>query len=277
MKRRVLPFLIILLCVPMLMGAWGKPRKKAAKPKAEAAAQATLNQAPRAGVGNADGSPDMTSPGEYGNIVLNRYTGDGKSARAVVFPHWWHRTQYTCKACHIDLGIKLEAGAADMKMADIDSGKFCGKCHNGEAAFATTASCDRCHSQGIEVPENRKFESITHDFPKDCCGNRVNWVKALDEGNIAPKPSVNGTGEMMIADFIVERPIKDGIIPNVLYPHKPHTQVLACDNCHPSIFTPKAGKTPITMTKINAGNYCGVCHGKVAFPIEDCFRCHSKR
>jgi c(7)-type cytochrome triheme protein len=271
MKRRVLPVLLVLLCVPFIMGAWGKPKKKAVEPKAE-----TAQQELRAGVGNADGSPYATPPQEYGNIVLNRYTGEGKAMKGVVFPHWWHRTQFTCKVCHVDLGFKMEAGAADMKMADIFAGKYCGQCHNGEVAFAPT-NCNRCHSQGIEVPENRKFESITHEFPKDCCGNRVDWVKALDEGKISPKPSVDGTGEMMVVDFIVERKIKDGIIPDVLYPHKPHTQVLACDNCHPAIFTPKAGETPITMTKINAGNYCGVCHGKVAFPIEDCFRCHSKR
>jgi len=170
----------------------------------------------------------------------------------------------------------MKAGTADIKMADIFAGNYCGKCHNGEVAFAPT-TCDRCHSQGIEVAENRKFESVVNEFPTDCCGNRVDWVKALNEGKISPKPTVDGTGEMMIADFIVERPVKDGVIPNVLYPHKPHTMLLSCDNCHPALFNPKAGSTPITMTGINAGNYCGTCHGKVAFPIEDCFRCHSKK
>jgi c(7)-type cytochrome triheme protein len=31
----------------------------------------------------------------------------------------------------------------------------------------------------------------------------------------------------------------------------------------------------ITMAKIQAGEYCGACHGKVAFPVEACGRCHA--
>jgi hypothetical protein len=31
-------------------------------------------------------------------------------------------------------------------MVDIEEGRFCGKCHNGRTAFATTiTNCGRCH------------------------------------------------------------------------------------------------------------------------------------
>jgi c(7)-type cytochrome triheme protein len=30
------------------------------------------------------------------------------------------------------------------------------------------------------------------------------------------------------------------------------------------------------MIEIFDGKYCGVCHGKVAFPNLDCQRCHSQ-
>jgi hypothetical protein len=30
------------------------------------------------------------------------------------------------------------------------------------------------------------------------------------------------------------------------------------------------------MTKIAAGEYCGRCHDRVAFPLTDCLRCHVK-
>ena len=31
----------------------------------------------------------------------------------------------------------------------------------------------------------------------------------------------------------------------------------------------------MNMMKIISGQYCGACHGIVAFPLEDCFRCHN--
>jgi c(7)-type cytochrome triheme protein len=30
----------------------------------------------------------------------------------------------------------------------------------------------------------------------------------------------------------------------------------------------------MTMDELNDGKYCGVCHGKVAFPLTTCARCH---
>jgi hypothetical protein len=31
------------------------------------------------------------------------------------------------------------------------------------------------------------------------------------------------------------------------------------------------------MASILLGEDCGVCHGKVAFPIADCRKCHSRK
>jgi c(7)-type cytochrome triheme protein len=60
-----------------------------------------------------------------------------------------------------------------------------------------------------------------------------------------------------------------------VFPHGAHTAVLSCATCHPAIFQMAAGADPITMAKIYAGEYCGRCHGKVAFlPATACGRCH---
>jgi c(7)-type cytochrome triheme protein len=67
-----------------------------------------------------------------------------------------------------------------------------------------------------------------------------------------------------------------GDLPDVVYPHLPHTLWLDCRNCHPSIFLMRAGANPVTMAKIFKGEFCGRCHGIVAFPISDCSRCHSR-
>ena len=67
-----------------------------------------------------------------------------------------------------------------------------------------------------------------------------------------------------------------GSMPDVVYPHKQHTQWLDCSNCHPAIFIPQKGANQISMASILLGEKCGVCHGKVAFPVSECRRCHSR-
>ena len=113
-------------------------------------------------------------------------------------------------------------------------------------------------------------------LPRSNAGNRVDWVKALAEKKIAPrwdrdKPEAAAT----LMDLNIVREVK-GSMPDVVYPHKQHTQWLDCSNCHPAIFIPQKGANQISMASILLGQKCGVCHGKVAFPISDCRRCHSK-
>lgn len=271
MKNRTIFIFLFIFFTPFIMGMGAKPQAPTAKTIKE---KTNLEE-----IGEwkdiAAGMPNLIRPHEYGNIILKRYTGEGQDMRAVVFPHWWHRTQFTCKVCHIDVGFEMKAGTNDIKMPDIFEGKWCGACHNGNIAFAAT-ECDRCHSYGIDVKENRNFYEITADYPSNGYGNKIDWVKAIEQGKITPKASIEGKEEMTILDMAVDRPVSSGIMPDVVYPHKAHTEVLSCDNCHPNIFEMQARATPITMMKITQGRYCGRCHGKVSFPIEDCFRCHSK-
>jgi len=49
---------------------------------------------------------------------------------------------------------------------------------------------------------------------------------------------------------------------------------MSCNSCHIKIFMPLAGSNDLTMSTIVKGQACGVCHGKVAFPLNDCTRCH---
>ncbi|MBI3398553.1 MAG: hypothetical protein HY026_04890 [Deltaproteobacteria bacterium] len=266
-NRFAFVLLFFLIVAPFITGMGAMPQKPPAEETAPAKTEET---------GPAVGMTNLIQPHEYGSITLKRYTGEGQVIRSVVFPHWWHRTQFVCKVCHSDLGFEMKAGAGDIKMADIFAGKWCGACHNGTIAFAAT-TCDRCHSKDIEVKENRSFSETTKEYPADSYGNKINWAAALEQGKIKPKASLDGKEDILALDINVERPVKGGVMPGVIYPHKPHTQLLACGNCHTNIFEMKAGSTPITMNKINQGKYCGVCHGKVAFPLEDCFRCHSKK
>jgi c(7)-type cytochrome triheme protein len=66
-------------------------------------------------------------------------------------------------------------------------------------------------------------------------------------------------------------------MPDVLFSHKKHALWNGCEVCHPEIFpSTKRGTIKYSMFQIWDGQYCGVCHGKVAFPLRDCQRCHTK-
>ena len=107
-------------------------------------------------------------------------------------------------------------------------------------------------------------------------GNRVDWVRSLNDHSINPRFDRNDASVApMVMDMNIVREVK-GSMPDVVYPHKQHTQWLDCSNCHPAIFIPQKGANQISMAAILLGQKCGVCHGKVAFPVSDCRRCHSK-
>jgi len=135
--------------------------------------------------------------------------------------------------------------------------------------------------QGKEQKKNTKATSQPEHplplqlLPKDNAGN-VDWVAALQQGLIKPRDSLDPSEPPTpVIDLDIYFKVK-GDLPDVVYPHYPHTQWLACNNCHPKIFIMQAGANKITMKKIEEGQFCGRCHGKVAFPLSNCPRCHSK-
>ena len=81
---------------------------------------------------------------EFGDVLMNQYS-EAAGIRPVVFPHWFHRVRYSCKACHSDLGIKFKAGGNAITMVKIIDGLYCGACHNGSVAWSVE-QCDLCHT-----------------------------------------------------------------------------------------------------------------------------------
>jgi len=115
-----------------------------------------------------------------------------------------------------------------------------------------------------------------NDLIRSNAGNRVDWVKSLREGKISPRADrVDPKAVPAVMDLNIVREVK-GSMPDVVYPHKAHTEWLDCSNCHPAIFIPQKGANQISMAAILLGEKCGVCHGKVAFPVSECRLCHSK-
>ena len=127
-------------------------------------------------------------------------------------------------------------------------------------------------------PLSEDAHPLAFDYLPKAKQGYVDWVQALRQGVIHPKDTLTGDpniSTMPALNFNIIFKAK-GDIPDVVYPHLPHTEWLDCRNCHPAIFKMKAGSNPVTMEKIVQGEFCGRCHGKVAFPLSDCNRCHSK-
>jgi c(7)-type cytochrome triheme protein len=135
---------------------------------------------------------------------------------------------------------------------------------------------------GIHDPANAGTQSLQwpaeafQNLPKSSVGNRVDWVKAIEGKLVKPRfDRDDPKAEPNVFELDIVREVK-GSMPDVVYPHKQHTEWLDCTNCHDEIFIPEKGKNQISMAAILLGQKCGVCHGKVAFPVSDCRRCHSK-
>jgi c(7)-type cytochrome triheme protein len=70
-----------------------------------------------------------------------------------IFPHWSHRIRYKCSACHPE-PFAMEAGAVEVTMDEIQTGRQCGACHDGTTAFGVM-ECNRCHAElESEEPES---------------------------------------------------------------------------------------------------------------------------
>jgi c(7)-type cytochrome triheme protein len=111
-------------------------------------------------------------------------------------------------------------------------------------------------------------------LPRDRWGF-VDWMKALRQGHIAPRQEASGKPVPVPAQpDVIMRNTKE--MPYVRFPHGSHSEWLACDNCHPAPFEPRAGANSVTMADIFRGKACGLCHDRVAFVTYlSCERCHS--
>ncbi len=222
-------------------------------------------------------------PAEFGNVVMNNLS-EKNDVAPVVFSHWLHRSRFTCRLCHVDIGFAMQANGTAVREEDNRKGYYCGACHNGRIAFAATEkggevkNCARCHSQGVDVAvPATDFAAFVGDFPTGRFGNKVDWEAAELAHKITlldtlPEVSVKRGALAVPKDYSIEAKIAG--LPQIIFSHKKHAVWNGCELCHPDIFTVKAGSTKYTMQDIFAGKYCGLCHGSVAFPSTDCQRCH---
>jgi len=75
------------------------------------------------------------------------YSKAEASPGKVVFSHQLHTAVADkCTACHVKL-FRMLRPTRQVTHADMEAGKSCGACHNGQMAFGPTdaAGCPRCH------------------------------------------------------------------------------------------------------------------------------------
>jgi c(7)-type cytochrome triheme protein len=202
------------------------------------------------------------------------------------YPHSAHTQWLTCGNCHpaiFPLSGRVEPTV--ITMAKIRGGDQCGVCH-GKVAFPVENECARCHTKipaqsnwhPSEEPRKpieraRAWDEAAKLLP--VTAGEPDWVRALAEGVIAPRPGVDPNApDQPVFPITVERVPKDQPMFKAIFPHEAHTAWLGCTNCHPAPFQMQRGTTPINMGLIFAGQACGACHGKVAFPPTACGRCH---
>ncbi len=218
--------------------------------------------------------PRTAPPDEYGNILIDR-TATRNNVRPVTFSHWQHRMKYTCRVCHSELEFNMKVNTTEITESAIRKGKFCGACHNGRIAFRSVDNCDKCHN-GMKGYGREKFAVFFQSpFPRTEFGNGINWVEALRRKMINPATYLKTKPQDIPFDKNLLLEAEWTMIPPAVFPHKEHMEWLDCNICHPDIFNIKKKSTKhFAMSYILKGQFCGVCHLTVAFPMDDCKRCH---
>lgn len=211
---------------------------------------------------------------EYGDVIINR-TSTANGQEAVIFSHWLHRTKFTCRVCHGELDFQMKVNATEISERANRQGKFCGACHNGKIAFRHNGNCEKCHTGGSRAGGN-KFDDflMKTSLPMTLAGNGVNWAAGIISGAIKPESYLKKKSQDMRFDKELVLEAEMSIIPPAIFPHKEHIAWLDCDNCHPEPFNIKKKGTHFSMMQILKGEYCGACHLSIAFPMDECKRCH---
>jgi c(7)-type cytochrome triheme protein len=233
-------------------------------------------------------------PHLYGRVIIDNNSSSIGLA-PVVFDHWLHRANATCRVCHVDIGFAMEANGTEITASDNIRGFFCGTCHNGKVMYdgkplfsacseespsLAIEECQRCHNNGDTPDLEEKFYNFSAKLPKERQGNGINWEQAEAKGHITPTDyiegiSVEGMDLAVVDDFSITSKIEG--MPDIIFSHTKHTVWNGCEVCHPDIFMGvRQGATTYSMIDLFQGKYCGVCHDTVAFPQSGCKRCHTK-
>ena len=116
---------------------------------------------------------------EYGRVVISNYSEHADLA-PVVFEHSIHRSIFTCRVCHVDIGIAMKAGGTGIHAAVISAhstrllATMAKKLWMARPCFglfqpaepADPQRCERCHSLGKKVVSDFDSSPSVSRFPR---------------------------------------------------------------------------------------------------------------
>lgn len=193
------------------------------------------------------------------------------------FPHSTHTEWVACEHCHSRI---FRYRGAEIKMADVMQGEYCGECH-GKVAFPPQTACERCH-RDLPQPPDRAQPNLLLGTIQIRRVSQADQVAPADSTVVPADSTVAPAGEPVATDSVdgraLLRQIDASSLDAAIFPHWVHRIRYQCSVCHLEIFEPRAGANAITMSDIRAGRACGRCHdGRTAFAVsfDSCHRCHS--
>jgi len=234
-------------------------------------------------------------PEDYGMVMIGKLSAQTRMP-PVRFDHWLHRAFYTCRVCHVEIGFAMEAGGTGITDETNAKGFHCGTCHDGRKLHEEKTifpscpypsspregdECAKCHSRGNDNERAYKYATFTVSLPKQRLGNLVDWEEAEARGLVRPVdglPDLSGHRPSLApqADFSISS--RGFWMPDIIFSHRKHARWNGCEVCHPEIFpASREDSMKYSMLQISEGEYCGLCHNRVAFPLNDCAKCHSNQ
>jgi len=222
--------------------------------------------------------PPVPAPEMYGEIIMDKNSAN-KEIGLVRFSHSKHRVKYTCRVCHYELDFAMKSGETSF-VCDQGrmNGKYCAVCHDGKISFGPRDgdkyNCRKCHGAGANS-SGTKFAELQGRLPRTKFGDEIDWARAMENGLIKPEDTLSGKKKEMVNIKTLTLRAEWSGISSAIFPHLTHERWLDCAICHPDLFNIKKKTTAtLRMSNMVNGESCGLCHLRVAFPLDDCRRCH---
>ncbi len=140
----------------------------------------------------------------------------------MVFDHWRHRSRYTCRLCHVDIGFAMTANGTGIRAADNAAGYHCGACHD----------------LGDPVTRRQDFEAFAGKMPRGEQTGEIDWDAAEAARLVRPVDELPGMSiprKPLAMDMDVT--IKSmGRASNVIFSDRKHAVWNGCEVCHPDIY-----------------------------------------
>ncbi len=231
-----------------------------------------------------------------GDCVKCHQVGDIQLAGGSVFSHVAHlEMSYNCSECHNKVFVP-GPNRVSHTMLDMESGKSCGYCHNGKAAFSVKGDCQKCHKNVREInfkAFDARFRHVDHlkMFKCEECHSAIfiggirsvrYTMPQMEKGKSCgachdDKTAFGVTGNCEKCH--TSQPpdhtftLKDAGI--VTFSHLKHRDIFSCGQCHNSIVASGVASKRFTMKDMDNGKSCGICHdSKTAFSVKSCSKCH---